>query len=653
MSLSEGVGVLEQTTEPELETEAGASLGKDAWRRLRRSPVAIIGFILVLGFVLVAIFAPWLAPYDPAVPVGQVTPTDIPGPSLEHPMGLDQNGRDELSRVIYGARQSLLVGVVSLVIGMSLGMLLGLLAGAFGGWVDNVVMRLVDIMLSIPGLLFAIGIAALLGQSLQSVMIAIAVVNIPIFARLLAGRHAREPASGLRDGRRLTRHPPELGSSSVTCCPTRCRRSSCRGPWCSRPRSSTRPVWPSSASVAPTPPPRSGVACWRRPSGTCRPPRIWRSSLAWRSCWRRSASPCWGSPCARHSTRSTGGERPVTVVENAPSGALLEVRDLAVTFTRRGRRDVRAVDGVSFDVPAGRTVALVGESGCGKSVTSLAIMGLLPKRGNAVAGSVRFEGEQLLTKSTDQMRDLRGRDIAMVFQDPMSSLNPVITIGLQVTEVLARHRGMKGEEARTEAATLLRRVGIPDPTRRLKDYPHQLSGGMRQRALIAMALACKPRLLIADEPTTALDVTIQAQILELLRELVVDSATALIMITHDLGVVAGMADDVHVMYSGRIVESAPRRELFAAPRHPYTGGLLASVPRLDQPRSESLRPIPGSPRDTLPWSQGCAFAPRCGNAIDACRTGAPDLIDDAARPDHRLRCFNPLPVVDDEPAVPA
>jgi peptide/nickel transport system ATP-binding protein len=344
---------------------------------------------------------------------------------------------------------------------------------------------------------------------------------------------------------------------------------------------------------------------------------------------------------------------PVTTVENAPSGALLEVRDLAVTFTRRGRRDVRAVDGVSFDVPAGRTVALVGESGCGKSVTSLAIMGLLPKRGNTVAGSVRFEGEQLLTKSADQMRDLRGRDIAMVFQDPMSSLNPVITIGLQVTEVLDRHRGMKGEEARTEAATLLRRVGIPDPTRRLKDYPHQLSGGMRQRALIAMALACKPRLLIADEPTTALDVTIQAQILELLRELVVDSATALIMITHDLGVVAGMADDVHVMYSGRIVESANRRELFAAPRHPYTGGLLASVPRLDQPRTESLRPIPGSPRDVLPWSRGCAFAPRCGNVIDACRAGAPDLIDDSARPDHRLRCFNPLPVVDDEPAVPA
>jgi peptide/nickel transport system permease protein len=187
MSLSEGVGVLEQTTEAELETEAGASLGQDAWRRLRRNPVAIIGFVLVLGFVLVAIFAPWLAPYDPAVPVGQVTPTNIPGPSLDHPMGLDQNGRDELSRVIYGARQSLLVGVVSLVIGMSIGMLLGILAGAFGGWVDNVVMRLVDIMLSIPGLLFAIGIAALLGQSLQSVMIAIAVVNVPIFARLLRG----------------------------------------------------------------------------------------------------------------------------------------------------------------------------------------------------------------------------------------------------------------------------------------------------------------------------------------------------------------------------------------------------------------------------------------------------------------------------------
>ncbi|MQA78930.1 MAG: ATP-binding cassette domain-containing protein [Streptosporangiales bacterium] len=331
--------------------------------------------------------------------------------------------------------------------------------------------------------------------------------------------------------------------------------------------------------------------------------------------------------------------------------ALLEVDELRVTFHRRGRADVHAVDGVSLSVEPGATVGLVGESGCGKSVTSLAVMGLLPKRGARVEGSVRFDGRDLLGLGDDEMRSLRGRDIAMVFQDPMSSLNPVVPVGVQVTEVLERHRGMKGQQAKRQAEELLTRVGIPDPRRRLRDYPHQLSGGMRQRALIAIALACQPRLLIADEPTTALDVTIQAQILELLRELVVDSGTALVMITHDLGVVAGLCDSVNVMYAGRVVESADRRELFGQPRHPYTGGLLASVPRLDSPRGEPLHPIPGSPRDTLPWTSGCAFAPRCGNEVESCRTTTPHLVADELRAAHRLRCHNPLPVEREEARV--
>jgi len=321
------------------------------------------------------------------------------------------------------------------------------------------------------------------------------------------------------------------------------------------------------------------------------------------------------------------------------SAPLLSVRDLTVTFTRRGRRDVRAVEGVSFDVGAGQTLGIVGESGSGKSVTSLAVMGLLPRRGVRITGSVKLDGDELLGMSDGALRDLRGRDLAMVFQDPMTSLNPVITIGLQVTEVLRRHRDMTKAQAATEAESLLHRVGIPDPHRRLSDYPHQLSGGMRQRALIAMALACRPRLLIADEPTTALDVTIQAQILDLLKTLVVDSGTALMMITHDLGVVAGLCDTVHVMYSGRIVESAPRRRLFAAPRHPYTTGLLASIPRLDHPRDQPLAPIPGSPNDTLPWTVGCAFQPRCGRRTEICAEQAPQLQDDALA---RFRCHHPV-----------
>jgi peptide/nickel transport system ATP-binding protein len=320
--------------------------------------------------------------------------------------------------------------------------------------------------------------------------------------------------------------------------------------------------------------------------------------------------------------------------------ALLEVSDLSVTFSRRGRRDVHAVDGVSFVIDAGETIGLVGESGSGKSVTALAIMGLLPRRGAEVGGEVQFEGRQLLTLRQDDLRDLRGKDIAMVFQDPLSSLNPVVPIGMQVTEVLTRHRGLKGAAARRESAELLDLVGIPDPERRLREYPHQLSGGMRQRALIAMAVACRPKLIIADEPTTALDVTIQAQILELLKGLVRDQGTAMVLITHDLGVVAGLCDRVNVMYSGRIVERADRRTLFVSPRHPYTAGLLGSIPRLDSLEGSPLQPIPGSPTDTLPWTSACAFAPRCPRSLEVCTTVTPDLEPDGPR---WLRCHNPVP----------
>jgi peptide/nickel transport system ATP-binding protein len=317
---------------------------------------------------------------------------------------------------------------------------------------------------------------------------------------------------------------------------------------------------------------------------------------------------------------------------------LLEVEDLAVTF--HSDRDVRAVDGVSFAVDTGEVVGLVGESGCGKSVTSLALIGLLANQNTRrvrVEGRASFDGLDLLRADARTLRDIRGREIAMIFQDPLSSLNPVVPIGVQVGEVLIRHRGLSKPEAQRRSAELLERVGIPDPTRRLKEYPHQLSGGMRQRALIAMAVACRPRLLIADEPTTALDVTIQAQILELLKELVREDGTAMIMITHDLGVVAGLCDTVNVLYAGRVVESAGRYPLFGRPVHPYTVGLLHSIPRLDEGRGARLTPIRGSVRDVLPWAQGCAFAPRCDRAIEECLTGPPPLTG----VQHTYRCINP------------
>ena len=334
----------------------------------------------------------------------------------------------------------------------------------------------------------------------------------------------------------------------------------------------------------------------------------------------------------------------------AGDGPLLSVRDLRVTFGTRGRTPVTAVDEVSFDIRPGEHLGLVGESGSGKSVTSLAIMGLLPRRGNKVTGTIEYGGRNLLDLNRRQLSHIRGREIAMVFQDPMTSLNPVVTIGVQVGEIMRQHFGIDKAEARKRSADLLQRVGIPDPVRRLKSYPHELSGGMRQRVLIAMALACEPRLLIADEPTTALDVTIQAQVLELLKELVHDTDAALLMITHDLGVVAGLCDRVNVMYSGRIVESAGRRGLFKEPRHPYTGGLLESVPRLDSPRGTPLRPIPGSPTQVLPWTDGCAFAPRCGNRVEACTTTPPTL-DDLG--DRALRCHHPLDDAQVQKAVQA
>ena len=323
-----------------------------------------------------------------------------------------------------------------------------------------------------------------------------------------------------------------------------------------------------------------------------------------------------------------------------PREALLTVEDLRVQFaTERGT--VYAVNGISFEIAAGETLGLVGESGCGKSVTSLALLGILARNGRVVSGRALFEGRDLLALSDSELRGIRGRKLAMIFQDPMTSLNPVLTIGRQIVEVLDTHFKLSNAEAKKRAAELLDRVGIPSPDLRLKDYPHQFSGGMRQRAMIAMALACEPKLLIADEPTTALDVTIQAQILGLLRELVTERNTALILITHDLGVVAGMCERVSVMYGGLIMEAAPADRLFAQPRHPYTLGLLQSVPRLDAARKAKLHPIEGQPRDMLSAPVACPFQPRCRYEVEKSRLELPPLREVA--PEHWVACFNPVP----------
>jgi oligopeptide/dipeptide ABC transporter ATP-binding protein len=332
--------------------------------------------------------------------------------------------------------------------------------------------------------------------------------------------------------------------------------------------------------------------------------------------------------------------RVLTQASTEYAGTLLEVDDLRTSFvTPRGR--VRAVDGVTLSLERGKTLGIVGESGSGKSVLSRSIMGLLPRRNVERSGTVRFEGQELSSLPESALRSRWGTDMAMVFQDPMTSLNPVVRIGRQLTEGLRVHYGLPKDEANAIALELLRSVGIPEPEKRLRQYPFELSGGMRQRVTIAIALACGPKLLFADEPTTALDVTVQAQILNLLAEQQTERHMAMILVTHDLGVVAGRTDDIAVMYAGRIVEQAPTRTLFAEMRMPYTEALLKSIPKLEQASHTRLQIIGGRPADLINAPPGCKFAPRCPYAQDRCRQEEPPLIE-AETPGHLYRCWFPV-----------
>ena len=314
---------------------------------------------------------------------------------------------------------------------------------------------------------------------------------------------------------------------------------------------------------------------------------------------------------------------------------LLSVKNLSTEFPVK-KGIVRAVEDVSFDVDQGEILAIVGESGSGKSVTSLSIMGLLAEPGHVAGGSLEFEGKDLATLSEKQYRELRGNDMAMIFQEPMTSLNPVYRVGNQIVEAIRTHEKVSKAEAKDRAVDLLRKVGIPSPEARINDYPHQMSGGMRQRVMIAMALACNPKLLIADEPTTALDVTIQAQILDLLRRLRDDTGMAVLLITHDLGVVSETADRVVVMYCGQVVEEAEVRTLFDHPMHPYRLGLLKSIPRLEDDDSKRLYMIKGMVPNPLEMPPGCHFSDRCDSCMDICRTKVPELVDVDG---HKVRCF--------------
>ncbi len=330
---------------------------------------------------------------------------------------------------------------------------------------------------------------------------------------------------------------------------------------------------------------------------------------------------------------------------------LLSVKNLKTSFfTYAG--EVKAVDGVSFDVGLGEAVAVVGESGCGKSVTAMSIQRLIPEPGKIMSGEVILAGRDLLKLREKEMQKVRGKDISMIFQDPMTSLNPVLTIGYQLMESVVRHENVDKAKARQRAIESLEMVRIPSPEKRLAQYPHQLSGGMRQRAMIAMALSCRPKLIIADEPTTSLDVTIQAQIIELLKELARETKTSIILITHNLGVVAGLADRVIVMYAGKIVEYGPVKEIYADPRHPYTWGLLKSVPRLDESDKQRLVPIYGQPPDLLKPPTGCRFHPRCDYAMKICQTEEPPYFTSDCCSTHLASCWLQHPAAPKVSAIP-
>jgi peptide/nickel transport system ATP-binding protein len=352
------------------------------------------------------------------------------------------------------------------------------------------------------------------------------------------------------------------------------------------------------------------------------------------------------------SPRRKKGVAPGDRFESAPlDGPLLEVKDLKTAF-QTGRGLARAVDGVTFSLERGRTLGVVGESGSGKTVLSRSIMGLLPKKGVERTGSIQFEGRELLDASNDELRQLWGSQMAMVFQDPMTSLNPVMKIGNQITEGLLFHLDIDKKYARELAVALLQSVGIPEAHRRLNEYPHQLSGGMRQRVMIALAIACGPKLLFADEPTTALDVTVQAQILDLLQEQQRERFMAMILVTHDLGVVAGRTDEIAVMYAGRVVEKAPTKILFQKTRHPYTEALLRSIPKLNAPSHSKLSSISGRPPDIINPPPGCKFAPRCPYVQPRCEAEEPPLLD-ADTPGHEYRCWIPVGTAENRAALEA
>jgi peptide/nickel transport system permease protein len=618
-----------------------------AWRRLSRNPLALFGLAVLGVVVLATVAAPILPLADPAA-------TDLAGRlarplSSGHLLGTDQLGRDILARLVWGAQVSLAVGVFATLIATVLGTLIGIVAAYYGRFTDTLLMRGIDVLMAFPYLLLALAIVAVLGPGLRNAMIAIAVVNIPFFARAVRGATlglkerdfvAAARLSGYGSGRILALEllPNVLPAIVIMMATTigwmilETAGLSFLGLGAQPPRSDLGSMLGQGRQVLTTAPHVAVIP------GAAIFVVVVAINLVGDGL-RDVLDPRLGVAGDGASLEAAGRAR---VTETAAAGepgadaALLRVAGLSTQFHVAGRV-LRAVDHVSFTVGRGEALGIIGESGSGKTVTALSLMGLVPDPpGRIVAGRVVFLDEDLVTAGESRLRELRGDRLAYVPQDPMTAMNPVLTVGEQIGEAVRAHRGTSWEVARQRAAQYLDRVRLPDARRHLNSYPHELSGGMRQRAMIAMALVNEPDLIIADEPTTALDVTIQAQILELLDTLRAETGAALLFITHDFGIVSQLCDRVLVMYAGSVVEAAPLDAILKEPRHPYTRRLLASVPVLGRPE-RSMRPIPGlpPPADDLP--PGCRFAPRCELALDACRQ--PPIALERIGRDHEARCI--------------
>ncbi|HWC84463.1 MAG TPA: dipeptide/oligopeptide/nickel ABC transporter permease/ATP-binding protein [Pseudonocardiaceae bacterium] len=640
-------------TEPS-EPLAGKASARPArlWRTLLRRPVAVVALAYLGLLIVAAAAAPLLAPYDP-------TATDLDhvlsGPTLSHPFGTDNLGRDVLSRLMYGGRVSLTGVAEAVLTTLVLGVTAGLLAGFAGGWVDRVISWIVDMVLAVPVIITLLVVLSVVGSNETAAMITVGVLTAPGLARVVRGttmavrkelyvsaaRVAGLPGRRIVIGQVLPRAAgPIIVQVSLGAGGALLAQAGIEflGLGVQPPT----PTWGGMVNDASQVIDKQPFLLL--PTGLVVGLAILAFGLLGDAV--RDAAADRGSRSSTRIRRRRAG--PVQPVSPEAPGALLELRDVRVELTGLdGNRDaVPVVDGVSLHISPGETVGLVGESGCGKSITGRAVLGLLPPGAECTAGGIFFDGARLTARSR---RAARGKRIALVSQEPVGSLDPVFTVGHQVDELVRRHHGGRRAAVRARTLDLLASVRLPDPAAVVKRYPHELSGGMAQRVAIAMALAGDPRLLIADEPTTALDVTVQAEILDLLRGLQQQRGMAILLISHDWGVVADLCARAYVMYAGHIVESAPVLPLVDGPRHPYTAGLLRCGPRSVAPRT-MLRAIEGGVPGPGEWPAGCHFRARCPLADNDCAQGPIAMAEPESG--HRTRCLHHTDLAkesDDEP----